>query len=311
MPKVTGPLYSLEAHGNLASVLTFQRRPGGPAVYGYKTPKVPLTAKQLLQRERIRWCVSTWQQLTDEQKNEWENKAKGQGQSGYSYFIKSLKGPILDLSTVLYVPLYDVRLDADPFQSRDSFRHLCDVTGAVWTSKGRSFDGVDDKITIPHTASLDNLLPYSQIIWVKFDAGYGEAAPQLIEKAGSAFANYLYVHATSEHIVFARGFADTGAFAKSADGFVPIDTWVCIGASLSALKVPKIYFNGAELGSYQAQRTGIGAITDDSGDDLIIGNRSNQQRTVNGKMGEVLEYNRELTAAEFQHNYLATKWRYQ
>ena len=88
MPKVTGPLMSLEARKTLAKTLTFQRRPGGASVYGYTKPKVPLTDRQLWQRNLIRWCVYEWQQLSDGDKASWEDLAKGQGQSGYSYFIK-------------------------------------------------------------------------------------------------------------------------------------------------------------------------------------------------------------------------------
>ena len=215
---------------------------------------------------------------------------------------------IFDPNLVLYLPLY--QLDGSSFMSKDAYGHLCTVTGALWTPQGRDFDGTDDKITIPHTASLDNLLPYSQIVWVKFDVGYGEAAPFILEKAGSGFAHYIYVHAANAHIVFSRAFAETSALAQSDNGIVPTGSFVCIGVSLSALKVPKIYYNGMELSSYVTQTTGVGAITDDSGADLIIGNRSNQQRTLDGKIGEVWEYNKELSGGEFLHNYLATKWRY-
>lgn len=87
MPKVTGPLFSTEAHGALGDVLTYQRRPGGASVYGYKKPKVPLTNAQKLQRQLISWAVDKWQAMTDEERADYEAKARGQGQSGYSYFI--------------------------------------------------------------------------------------------------------------------------------------------------------------------------------------------------------------------------------
>ena len=34
-------------------------------------------------------------------------------------------------------------------RSKDTYGHLCTVTGALWTPQGRSFDGVDDKILAP------------------------------------------------------------------------------------------------------------------------------------------------------------------
>lgn len=88
MPKVKGPLFSVSARKSLGKALTYQGRPGGAAVYPYKKPKVPLTDGQLLQRQYISWAVDKWQSFSDEVKAEYEAKAKGHGQSGYSLFIK-------------------------------------------------------------------------------------------------------------------------------------------------------------------------------------------------------------------------------
>lgn len=50
----------------------------------------------------------------------------------------------LDPTLVLYLPFH--QLDGTSFMSKDKHGHLCSVTGALWTPRGRSFDGVDDQI---------------------------------------------------------------------------------------------------------------------------------------------------------------------
>jgi hypothetical protein len=55
-----------------------------------------------------------------------------------------------DPDLVLYLPLWSADLKGDSFYSKDSYAHLCTVTGALWTPQGRHFDGVDDKIAVPY-----------------------------------------------------------------------------------------------------------------------------------------------------------------
>ena len=51
---------------------------------------------------------------------------------------------IFDPSLVLYLPLG--QLDGTSFVSQDAYGHLCTVTGTVWGSRGRYFDGADDLV---------------------------------------------------------------------------------------------------------------------------------------------------------------------
>jgi len=215
---------------------------------------------------------------------------------------------ILDPSLVLYLPLH--QLDGSSFMSRDAYGHLCSVTGALWTPRGRKFDGVDDKITCGRGASLDNLLPLTYSVWVNFDAPYGELNPFLVSKdTAFAPANWLYVNAANQDIILDRAFADTNLNANSENGVVVAGAWANIVATIDANKVPRLYVNGTEV-SYTTQTTGVGALTDDSSSDVYIGNSQDGTRTVDGLIGEVLIYNRALTLLEIQHSYLATEWRY-
>jgi len=57
---------------------------------------------------------------------------------------------VFDPSLELYLPLYE--LDGSSFMSKDACGHICLVTGALWGSQGRTFDGGDDYIDITTTS---------------------------------------------------------------------------------------------------------------------------------------------------------------
>jgi len=73
MPKVIGPLFSLGARKTIGRTLTFQRRPSGHAVFIRTTPYDPKSTSQLSHREIVSDAVYHWRQLTDEQKQQWED----------------------------------------------------------------------------------------------------------------------------------------------------------------------------------------------------------------------------------------------
>lgn len=83
MPKVTGPLLSIIAHGDLAKLLNYHRRPSGAAVAVHHHPgsavkshAVP-TAFQALLRGYYREAVEHWQTLSEVEKQQWRDFVKG------------------------------------------------------------------------------------------------------------------------------------------------------------------------------------------------------------------------------------------
>ena len=80
--------------------------------------------------------------------------------------MKPSRSFILDPTLRLYLPLW--KLDGASFASRDAYGHLCTPVGAFWTPQGYDFDGVDDKITVTHHASLDfGLASFYEVIVFK------------------------------------------------------------------------------------------------------------------------------------------------
>ena len=60
---------------------------------------------------------------------------------------------VRDPSLVLDLPLY--KLDGQAFNSVDAYGHLATNTGALWTPNGRTFDGVDDLLTLGRITELE------------------------------------------------------------------------------------------------------------------------------------------------------------
>lgn len=79
MPKVTGPLFSVTAQGDLGKVLNYHGRPGGAAVAVHHQPGSRVkkhgepTVGQILLRAYYWDAVSHWKALTDEQRQLWRD----------------------------------------------------------------------------------------------------------------------------------------------------------------------------------------------------------------------------------------------
>jgi len=89
MPKLVGPLFSVQAHGTLGGCLTYQRQAKGGKVFPHKVPRIPQTEAQLAQRASVASCVSCWKGLSSADKVRFEEKARGLKRTGYHYFMEN------------------------------------------------------------------------------------------------------------------------------------------------------------------------------------------------------------------------------
>lgn len=213
MPKLTGPLFSVEAHKDLAKALTYQRRPGGAAVYGYKKPKVPLTIPQRLQRWDIASAVAYWRSLSDAAKAEWEAKAQGQGQSGYSYMI-SHYFPV-NLDRVLWLPMQEG--SGSIVNDRSGHGNTGTIDGAAWQRLPSGlwyldFDGVNNKVTVPNQPSLQIVGDLTVILWQKI------AVSSAIPFCKHRFSEGEFIISSPSHAAWAQG---DGANRDDCDPILP------------------------------------------------------------------------------------------
>jgi len=92
MAKINGPLMSQEARGQFGKKLTFQKRPSGNVVYGYSKPgdlgPFDPSAIQIARRAKYADGVSVWNNLTTQQKAQYETQADILRITAFNYFMK-------------------------------------------------------------------------------------------------------------------------------------------------------------------------------------------------------------------------------
>ena len=219
---------------------------------------------------------------------------------------------IKDPSLVLYLPLW--KRDGASFMSDDKHGHLATVTGALWTPRGRSFDGTDDKIALPNNAF--NWMTGAFTIEVWFN---------LTTLTGAHFLFSIFVDANNQfHLQQIDGITavqfylyeggvnllqkQTALLVTSVNTHL-VFLWDGLGKTDANIRC---WQNNEEktnvaYSNYAGTPTGISGILGTHINEIGVQNAGGY---FNGKIMELRLYNRVLTVQEIQHNYLATKWRY-
>ena len=211
---------------------------------------------------------------------------------------------IFDPSLVLYLPLY--KLGGASFLSRDKHGHLCSVTGAIWTPRGRSFDGSDDLIDCGAGTSLDITNTITLEAWVKLSstpAGHHSVIGKW-KVATDERCYWLDMDKGANNWRF--DVSHEGSDYVSVTGSAPATDWIHLVGTFDGTDA-KIY----EGGAWVNMANGPGVINSVAANHVWVGASGDvPDRFFPGLIGEVRIYNRALTPLEIQHNYLATKWRY-
>ena len=207
--------------------------------------------------------------------------------------------PQKDADCQLYLPLYDYDLrGAEAIVSKDQNLHVATVTGALWRPDGHYFDGVDDVINCGSGASLDLTTAFTIIVWIKRNGGQANYTGYVGKNSYRYWLGQRNTNILNCWVNNSAGLAGASA--------IPDVQWLHVawthGSSGDALYVD------ADTSVYGATGDLPDPLSDPT-NELKIGLADNNP--FKGTVGEVLVYNRALTLAEIQRNYLATKWRYQ
>ncbi len=204
---------------------------------------------------------------------------------------------IFDPSLVLYLPLH--KLDGASIMSRDAYGHLCTVTGALWTPRGRSFDGDDDSILLGTDVWSSAELASGTIgIWVKPDEkattaniiDFEDYTALVLQRDGSTQRFYSRVSGT---------YLNSTVIGKDDVWYHLVVTW---DGSDQYFYVDGVLKATNATGSPDLD-TPSGAVR--------IGSSNGGAGGWAGLIDEAVIYNRALTPLEVQRNYLASKGRYQ
>jgi len=92
MPKVVGPLLSLDARKSIGKTLTFQKRRGVNIVYGYKKPgdvnNFVMSEYQYIQRNKMKDARYNWKGFDQSIRNIYNQSVEGKNLSGYNRYLQ-------------------------------------------------------------------------------------------------------------------------------------------------------------------------------------------------------------------------------
>lgn len=225
--------------------------------------------------------------------------------SSYNIWSRNIF-PVSMEGCVLYLPLWQEDMQASTLLSYDQYHHSCAVTGAVWGSTGRAFDGDDDYIESTISEMNFTSGDFSVFVWFKPAAVVGTQR-LIIRGADSAEGWYLDVQDDQYIIMRTNQAAAQQTTYYDNDGFLVVGTWCEIGFTRSGAIV-KLYLNAVD--AISSSGTHIDSLT--SAKTVKIGiDDDKASRDVNGTVGEVRVNSQTLSDAEVLYNHNVTKWRYQ
>jgi RHS repeat-associated protein len=176
------------------------------------------------------------------------------------------------------------------------------VSGAAWSSSGKfggalSFDGTNDRVVVPDSASLDLDDEMTLEAWVKPTSVGGDFQTVALKEWG-------------DYLVYGLEADDAGkpwgaAYMHDADSLVSAggpsalaaNTWAHLAVSYDGSQI-KVYVNGSEVASEPAS----GPIETSGGDLSIGGTAAFADQWFDGLIDEVRVYNRALTTGEIQND---------
>jgi hypothetical protein len=160
-----------------------------------------------------------------------------------------------------------------------------------------SFDGSNDAVTVPASATLNNLSAMTISAWMRPNNSGENSFGRIIQKT-NGFMLYL---SSGNQVVFQVPYSTTDVKRQTSNNVVSYGTWTHVVVTWDGSATGSnihIYLNGTEVASYLATANGVGTRVDDSSGALNIGNNGTQDRTFNGLLDEVSIYNRVLSPAE-------------
>ncbi|MEK9154507.1 MAG: LamG-like jellyroll fold domain-containing protein [Patescibacteria group bacterium] len=180
------------------------------------------------------------------------------------------------------------------------------TNGPTWTT-GKvngaiNFDGVNDMVDLGSPTIMDNLDPFTITMWILPNTLGGSSSGRLFNKA-TLTTEYKRTklqtpNTFSSFITRANGIASTVAASDS----ITLGAWQFAAITFSSADGIRFYTapSGGSVSetAYTSRSIGSGAPTDDSASNFIIGAFTSGSQAFNGKIDEVMIYNRILSLQE-------------
>lgn len=180
------------------------------------------------------------------------------------------------------------------------------VSGATYTSSGKvggcyDFDGSNDYIDSNLSTSYSI---FSFSCWYNIAAVGGTTTPRLFDKYyGANVEKLIYFQTDLKTMTFIHYFSNSYGVWRIDDSFT-YDTWhhlVITYNNSSISNDPVVYIDGLSKSVFEdISPDGTASTTTDS---FVFGNRPAGDRPLDGKIDEVMIYNREISATEVKMLY--------
>jgi hypothetical protein len=152
----------------------------------------------------------------------------------------------------------------------------------------REFSGATDRVDFGSAASLDDVNIFTYAAWV-YPTSAAVTRVMFTKGGGSGKRFRLFGGTSAGSMVLAVSQAGTIGTAQSAGSVVTANAWQFLACTFDGSFVPRLY--RATLGSavaevsYAVQTTGIGAITSDAAQSMLVG--GDASNPFPGRMAEV------------------------
>jgi len=310
MVKTTGPLLSVNAHGQLAKTLNYSQRKEGNIGRQFHYPHKEPSQKQYTRRTILGLLTAHWQCMTDAQKLVWENNAKltDLNISGFNYFVKSAMADLYTHHGLCGYWSFNELTGATAYDYSGNENHgtlkptyPSDVPSRIDSinkkfGKALSFDGVNDYVSLSN-GIVDLSGDCSVDSWVKLSTDAENENPRIVSIIDTDTDNFQSGYLSDTHIdginrFYIRLFDTT----YSTDEMLPKGVWIYLAWTKSD-GVQTFYINSIE------KTVSLGGITANAAFSGIGAGYTPTSFTINGLIDEVKVYNRALSAAEIMKHY--------
>lgn len=165
------------------------------------------------------------------------------------------------------------------------------------------FDGINDYVSFTSNNKLAITGDMTICAWIYVNSLSGYNG--IVGKTNGGFPNPydLYTNPSSGALTFLRGNGSIYDLSVSTNG-VTINKWQFVAVTMASSTVTH-YLDGRSNGS-----STLSTSISDGGTPMYIGSRNDGGTMMNGKISNVIIYNRALTPSEVLKNYNKLKWRF-
>ena len=203
----------------------------------------------------------------------------------------------------------DKLLDLTRYSNNGTFTNTVweQLTSGLWAM---NFEAAENLVTIPAHKSINDMPQFTFSAWVYYTGAGGLGVGRIFDKTGSGTSGkFLYLNNEFGRLDFFHYFSTTVGTWYITNSSLTAGNWYHIQISYdntSTTNDPVICVNGVSKSIIEIS-TPVGSAVSDVSNGLLLGNRSDAERYLNGKIAMPKMWNVIRTEAQALAEYTATK----